>query len=185
MIPLRTLDSASSAREAPHERFRRMRRIIGFVTNVTGYLGAIAVFASVLIIVYEVIARYVFRWATVWEIEASIFCIIFTTFVGSAFALKNDAHIRMDILTERLKAGTRQRLSLVTSFLALAFCILATIKGCQMWWEAYVNGWRSESLWAPPLIIPYSFLPIGFAAICLQYVLNILDQIENLGRDKK
>ena len=185
MSEVTTHASEFRVKESSRERFRRTRRIIGVITNVTGYLGVIAVFVSVLIIVYEVFARYVFHWATVWEIEASIFCIIFTTFVGSAFALKNEAHIRMDILTERLKPSVRQRLSLVTSILALAFCILATIKGCQMWWEAYVNGWRSESLWAPPLFIPYAFLPIGFAAICLQYVLNILDQIEDLGRGKK
>ncbi len=185
MAELTTPLTESPVNESSPLRFRRTRRIIGAITNVTGYLGVIAVFASVLIIVYEVFARYVFRWATVWEIEASIFCIIFTTFVGSAFALKNEAHIRMDILTEKLRPRVRRGLALVTSILALAFCILATIKGCQMWWEAYVNGWRSESLWAPPLFIPYAFLPIGFAAICLQYVLNILDQIENLGREKR
>ncbi len=162
-----------------------VKRAIEAITNVTGYLSVVAVFASALIIVYEVIARYVFHWATAFEVEASIFCIIFTTFVGSAFALKHDAHIRMDILTEKLRPVARKKLSIITSLFAIAFCVLATVKGTEMWWEAYVNGWRSESLWAPRLIIPYSFLPIGFAVICLQYVLVIIKDIEDLRGGKK
>ena len=155
-------------------------RIIETITNLTGYAGALAVFLSMLVITYEVIARYVFRWPTVWEIEAAIFLVIFTTFVGSAFALKNDAHIRMDMLTERLNPKTRKRLSVVTSLLSFGFCVIATVKGVQMWWEAFQLGWRSDSLWAPPLAIPYACLPLGFACLCLQYVLTLIKEIQSL-----
>lgn len=162
-----------------------MRKVVEFINTVFGYMGVAAVFASVLIIVYEVFARYVFRWATVWEIEASVYLVIFTTFVGSAFALKNDAHIKMDMFTERLKPSARKKLNIVSSSLALSFCIYASVKGWQMWWEAYRLGWRSDSLWAPSLAIPYFFLPLGFVLISLQYIVNIVKECEGLRRDGK
>jgi len=157
-------------------------KIIEVLSKATGYMSVVAVFASVAIIIYEVFARYIFRWPTVWEIEASVFLIIFTTFVGSAFALKNNAHIRMDMIEERLSPRARRKLALVTSVLSFAFCVVASFKGWQMWWEAYRLGWRSDSVWAPPLAIPYLFLPIGFALMSLQYIALIAKQIEQLRR---
>lgn len=155
-------------------------RLIEMATDGAGYAGSLAVFFSMAIITYEVFARYIFRWPTVWEIEAAIFLVIFTTFIGSAFALKHEAHIKMDMFTEKLRPRFRKRLSVFTSFLSLGFCAIATIKGVQMWWEAFRLGWKSDSLWAPPLAIPYAFLPLGFLGLCLQYVVKILREIRCL-----
>ena len=79
-----------------------LRKIIVACSNLAGYAGMFAILASVLFIVYEVVVRYFFKMPTVWEIEASIFGLIFITFVGSVFALKNDAHIKLDIVTIKL-----------------------------------------------------------------------------------
>lgn len=160
--------------------FSCFARGVEMLTHVTGYAGTLAVFFSMVIITYEVLSRYVFRWATVWEIEAAVYLVIFTTFVGSAFALKNDAHIRMDMLTNRLRPGVRKKLSIFTSLLSLAFCVIASLKGIAMWWEAYYLGWRSDSLWAPPLAIPYAFLPIGFISLSLQYMVDLIREFRSL-----
>lgn len=160
-----------------------MRKLVDSINAFFGYVGTVAVFASVVIIVYEVLARYVFRWATIWEIEASVMLVIFTTFVGSAFALKNNAHVKMDMFIEGLKPSLRKKLNIVSSCLALSFCIYASVKGWQMWWEAYRLEWRSDSLWAPPLAIPYIFLPLGFVLISLQYIVNIVEECKGLRRD--
>ena len=42
-----------------------------------------------------------------------------------------------------------------------------------MWWETVVNNEHSESLWGPPLWIPYLFLPLGMSLLFLQYIVYI------------
>jgi TRAP-type C4-dicarboxylate transport system permease small subunit len=49
-----------------------------------------------------------------------------------------------------------------------------------MWWEAVVNNEHSESLWGPPLWIPYFFLPLGMTLLFLQYIVYIRDKIVDL-----
>ena len=49
-----------------------------------------------------------------------------------------------------------------------------------MWWEAVVGNEHSESLWGPPLWIPYLFLPLGMTLLFLQYIVFILDKIAKL-----
>lgn len=152
-------------------------RLINLLSEVAGYLALAGVIMSMLIITYEVLARYLFTWPTVWEIEAAIFLLILTTFVGSAYTLKYDGHISMDIIVERLKPVARARLEVGTAIGALIFCALVSVRGWEMWWEAFSEGWVSDSLWAPPLWIPYLFLPLGFSFLSLQYVVVVFDKI--------
>ena len=49
-----------------------------------------------------------------------------------------------------------------------------------MWWEAVVGNQHTESLWGPPLWIPYLFLPLGMTLLFLQYIVYICDKIVNL-----
>ena len=53
-----------------------------------------------------------------------------------------------------------------------------------MWWEAVVEKAHSESLWGPPLWIPYLFLPLGMSLLFLQYILFIIKKIRALQTDE-
>jgi TRAP-type C4-dicarboxylate transport system permease small subunit len=54
-------------------------------------------------------------------------------------------------------------------------------KGWELFWEAYSKGWKSDSLWGPPLAIPYFFLPLGLTLLSLQFII----QIFGLGKPKE
>jgi TRAP-type C4-dicarboxylate transport system permease small subunit len=49
-----------------------------------------------------------------------------------------------------------------------------------MWWETVTHKEHSESLWGPPLWIPYLFLPLGMTLLFLQYIVFIGRKIERL-----
>ncbi|HEY5597949.1 MAG TPA: TRAP transporter small permease subunit, partial [Kiloniellales bacterium] len=75
-----------------------------------------------------------------------------------------------------LYLGTRGRvaLALLASLLSLAFCLVIAWTGYIWWLEAWTNGWRAETVWSPPLWIPYLAMPIGIGLMALQYVADIL-----------
>jgi TRAP-type C4-dicarboxylate transport system permease small subunit len=152
---------------------------VNWLARLLGYLGALAVLASTVILSYEVALRYLFNRPSIWEIEASVFLLIFAGFIGAAFGLQKNAHISIDLITNRLGERSRLLLSIVTSIFCLLFCMAIVYKAWPMWWEAYDLDWYSESLWGPPLWIPYLFLPIGFSVLCLQYVVEIVRLIQS------
>jgi len=145
------------------------------------YVSSIAIVLSAFILTYEVIVRYVLRIPTIWEIETSVYLTVMATYVGAAYGLKDGAHINIDLITRLLPKKFTKKLSLVTSMIALAFCMLLSWKGWVMWWEATAKGWCSESLWGPPLTVPYFFLPLGMTLLSLQYVILIFEYIEKIG----
>lgn len=138
------------------------------------WISAVAILVSSLILTYEVLMRYVFKIPTIWEIESAIYLGVMATFLGSAYGLKDGAHINIDVVVRALSPKARKRMERVTSCMALLFTAYVGYKGWGLFWEAFSKGWRSESLWGPPLAIPYLFLPLGMSMLSLQFLIQIL-----------
>jgi TRAP-type C4-dicarboxylate transport system permease small subunit len=93
--------------------------------------------------------------------------------MGAAYGLKDGAHINIDLFVRALPPGAQRTLERITSSLALFFCAYVAFKGWELFWEAFSKGWRSESMWGPPLAIPYLFLPLGMSLLSLQLLIQI------------
>ncbi len=156
------------------ELFLRLARWVEGFNRVLYWISALAILVSSLILTYEVLMRYVFKIPTIWEIESAIYLGVMATFLGSAYGLKDGAHINIDVVLRALSPKARERTQIVTSCLAFLFTAYVGYKGWGLFWEALSKGWRSESLWGPPLAIPYLFLPLGMTMLSLQLVIQIL-----------
>ncbi len=158
----------------------RAARTIERFNRAMYWLSALAILLSSLVLTYEVIMRYFLKIPTIWEVETAVYLGILATFMGAAYGLKDGAHINIDLLTRTLPPSIQRKLEKGTSVLALLFCIYVAYKGWGLFWEAYIKGWRSDSLWGPPLSIPYFFLPVGLTLLSLQLIVQIFD----LGKSK-
>jgi len=151
----------------------RLARIVETFNRAMYWFSALAILFSSLILTYEVVMRYFLKIPTIWEIEASIYLGVLATFMGAAYGLKDGAHINIDLIIRALPAGIQSKLHKITSLLSLVFCSYVAWKGWELFWEAYSKGWRSESVWGPPLAVPYLFLPLGLTLLSLQFLIQI------------
>jgi TRAP-type C4-dicarboxylate transport system permease small subunit len=58
--------------------------------------------------------------------------------------------------------------------MGLIFTSLLGYYGWELFHEAWVGGWVTETVWELPLWIPYIAMPIGIGLLALQYVADIL-----------
>lgn len=154
-------------------------RMIDWISEVSGYISGIAIFIAALIVCEQVIIR-LFGLSTIWQTELTTYLIIFATFVGSAYTLKHDGHIGVDVIVEILPTKAKTVLRLVTSAFSLIVALIVAYKGWGMWYEATVAGWKSDTIWAPPLSFPYFMLPLGMTLICFQYIALIYEESRKL-----
>ncbi|MEO7852257.1 MAG: TRAP transporter small permease subunit, partial [Rubrivivax sp.] len=72
--------------------------------NRDGERWAMLVFYSFccIVIVQEVVRRYVLNYSSAWGEEAARFAFIYLGWIGAAYAVRERAHIRFDILLQRL-----------------------------------------------------------------------------------
>ncbi len=160
-------------------------RIIDALTCLSGWMAALCLVAAAIIITEGVIVRKIFGVSTIWQIEASIFLLIFAVFAGAPFVQKNEHHLNVDLLIIHLSSRTREIVMIIVSIVSCLLAVVLAIYAWPMWWEAVVNNERSESLWSPPLWIPYLFLPLGMTFLFMQYIVYIHGKIVNLMKQTK
>ena len=160
--------------------FRIFVRITDGLTYITGWVAALCLVAAALIVTEAVIVRKLLGVSTIWQIEASVFLLIFTVFVGAPFVQKNEHHLNVDLVIIHLSPRTREITLIVVSIFTCILTAILAWYAWPMWWETVINNEHSESLWGPPLWIPFLFLPLGMTLLFLQYIVFIWRKIERL-----
>ena len=161
---------------------RRLASIIDGLSYVSGGVAAICLVAAAFLVTEGIVARKVFGVSTIWQIEASIFLLIFAVFVGAAFVQKKEHHLNVDLVLVYLPPRARAIVVIIVSILTCLLVAILAWFSWPMWWEAVVTKEHSESLWSPPMWIPYFFLPFGMTLLFLQYVVYIGRKIKALQR---
>ena len=109
-----------------------------------GAFSAILLLLLVANVFYDVVMRYAFNDVSIGlqELEWHLFSMIFL--FGVAYALKADAHVRVDIVYERLPPRQRALIDILGTLLLLwPFCFLVAGYGVGCADEAYELGERS------------------------------------------
>lgn len=134
--------------------------------------------------VYEVFARYVFDAPTVWSFDIAYMANGAIFLLGIAWVLHEDAHIRIDILSNRLPRKLANAIEGIAYLFILApfFGVLSNI-AIRHTWRAWVTGEvETVSPWAPLMWPFYLLIAIGLIALTLQLVAEALRSFAGIRR---
>lgn len=143
-------------------------RAIEALSTVCGALAAAMILISVLITCEMLWVRFVMGRSTIWQTEAVIYLMIAATLIGLPYVQKLRGHVGVDLLPTLLPERLGRGLALVTLVLTGAMIAAMTWYGWEMFHVALSRGWKSQTVWAVPLWIPYLFVPLGFGLFLLQ-----------------
>ncbi|WP_163576276.1 TRAP transporter small permease [Halomonas faecis] len=131
-------------------------------------------------ICYDAIMRYAFSAPTSWSLEINSFLLVYLAVIGAAEAQRHDAHIRITYFKDRLPPRVRAGIDLATGVLGVVFCTILVWRGGIMALQAFEYGERVSSSLGTPMVYPYALLPIGFAALGLQFLIDALAAVPRL-----
>lgn len=81
-------------------------------------LGGLLIGISV-IMMLQIVCRFVFRFSLAWPEEAGRFCFIFTTFFSIGFCIKHESDLRVDVLIQMLPQKARFLLQMCLDCIAI------------------------------------------------------------------
>jgi TRAP-type C4-dicarboxylate transport system permease small subunit len=139
------------------------------VICVIAYLGAACILS------YSVATRYFFKMSTDWQDEASVFLLVGSVFLSSAFVQSNRGHIGIQALAGILPDRVNRARIVLVDIASLLFCGFFAWKSWTLLIEAVRGDYTTGSEWSPPLWIPYSVMAVGMSLLCLQILLQIVD----------
>jgi len=149
-------------------------------------IEVLAVFARVLVVCVmlvvcaDVVMRYFFNSPMFWVLESTQFALVFITFLGATWVLKNDGHVRMDIVINRFSPRTQDRINIVTSILCALVCLVVTWYGVKVGWDyIQINYLYPGSLVIPAYLLE-AVIPIGGFLLFIQFLRRAYGHLEKL-----
>lgn len=130
-------------------------------------------FLGVTLIFIGVVARYVFNAPLAWVDEISKFIIIWGTLVGAAVALRDNHHIKVDMVFDKLPKGAQKVVTLFANFVGLLYSSFLGYYGWELVAAKLKTGQTTMDLgipmWIPYLILPLTGLLLGSRYIYKTY----------------
>lgn len=154
------------------------RGVKGF-NLITGYLSAVTIVFTSIVVCYGVVMRYFFSSPIDWGLELSIFLLIIATFMSAGLTQLQRGHVTIELFEHMLSARANRWRYLVGDTLSLVFCAFLAWNAWEFFHEAFEDGRVTDSTWGPKLWIPYLFMAIGATALSLQLFVQIVEGILN------
>ena len=102
--------------------------------------AAVLLCALVVLILVDVAARYLRLFSITWSFEATEYMLYAITFLGAPWVLREEGHIAIELVIERLAPGPRRVVRRVADLLGAAVCVVLLIFACRVAWRSFESG---------------------------------------------
>jgi len=137
------------------------------------YAAAALVLLMMLTVIYDVVARLVFRAPTLWVIDVNEYMLVYLTFLPAAWILLKDGHIKVEILVSRFGPRGQRVTGFITDVIGLLYCVILTWQGWLVAWDAWQHDYRFSTALSAPQFPVFVIIPIGGAWLCLAFLARV------------
>jgi len=154
-----------------------LRRIGDAISAICALTAALALTGIVIVNGANVTSRYFFGSSFPWAEELMIFLMVLTVFAGAATPTWRNAHIRIDLLVERLTPRMQLIAAIVVSIVTVVIVAILAAVTFRIVSMLYAFDQRSLAL-DVPLWIPQGFVAVGLALIVILTGLKTITAIQ-------
>ncbi len=133
-------------------------------------LGVLILVFIVVIVLMEIISRTFFNQPSLWSYEVTEYTLLWLTFLGTAWTLKEDGHVIVDLVPNALKPRPRNILFIVVSILGVMVCLVYTVYGIRVVADLLERGRVMSSVLKPPAYILFIIIPLGNLLLTFQFI---------------
>lgn len=156
--------------------------IIDTITEYIARFTAIILLVLTLLVVYDALGRYLFHVGSIALQELEWHLFDFVILLGISYALKEGAHVRVDIFYANFAPRTKLIIDLFSHiFLILPFSLLIIYMGYDFVLQSFVqNEGSSDPGGLPYLFVVKSLMLLSFGLLILQSVSEVIKRIKSL-----
>lgn len=141
-------------------------RIIEGMAWIAGLLLLFMMFS----ICYEVILRYFNFRPPTWVTEITEYILLYVTFLGAPWVLKEDGHVKVDIVISRLGLRARKTMDILTSIFGMGVCCVLVWFGTNVTLDHYQRNIPVIKALEVPKFLLLGIIPIGSAILIIQFI---------------
>lgn len=141
--------------------FAKVKAVYNGIVSASAVLAAGILIFVMFSVCAEIVMRYFFDSPIIWVIEISEYSLLFITFLATAWTLRRDAHISVDIGTRHFEGKTRALLGMISSFFGIVVCCVLVRYGVRVTWEYFLSGSYRPTLLEIPTYLILWVIPWG------------------------
>ena len=149
------------------------RSALDFVIEALAVVAAALLCALVVLIVVDVVARYLRWFSLAWGLEASEYMLYAITFLGAPWVLREKGHIAIELVVERLSPRAKALTRRATDALGAVVCATLLFFACRVLWRSYASGAMVHKSFVFPEWLVYAGMPPVFLILLLLYVRSL------------
>lgn len=153
-----------------------MKLLRKFAGIFDGTVDAFSILACVLLIFVmlavcaEIVFRYFLHSPIIWVVEISEVILLYITFLGTAWLLRREGHVKIDLLLSRLKPKTQAWFNIIISVIGAIMCLLLVWYSAQETWVLFQRGVLTPTVLALPKAPIILIIPIGSFLLFIQFL---------------
>ncbi|MFC1906962.1 TRAP transporter small permease [Chloroflexota bacterium] len=141
-------------------------RILDIFSVVAGVLVAL----MMLEVCADVVMRYFLNRPIPWTIEFNQYAMTFVLFLGAAWVLRDEGHVVMDIVINRLGSRSRKLTNGITSIIAAIVCGIVTGYGIDKNIDYVQTGYIFGDVLNIPAFSLQFIVPLGMFLLTIQFL---------------
>lgn len=114
---------------AAHPQLMRVGKALSALSTGSLYLAGALLVAMSIIVLWQVIMRFVLNWNNSWTEVTAILVMSWFIFLGAAVGVRENYHLGFDVLLYVLPKGSKKILRTISDLVVLAFAVGMVIYG--------------------------------------------------------
>lgn len=163
---------------------RRYVRLTDRMSDYVGYLAAALIFVMGATLMFDAFTRNVINMPVHWAVELTQFTLAAYYFMGGAFTLKGNSHVRMDLFYSSLSERNRAKIDLATSVCLIFYLVVTLIGGISSLEYAIETNERRFSIWNPSVIPIKALLVVCLVLMLMQAFSLVFKHVATLRGEK-
>jgi TRAP-type C4-dicarboxylate transport system permease small subunit len=141
-------------------------------------ISAILILGLTFIVGADITLRYVFLRPLGWVKEVSEYILVALGFLVAAWILKDDGHVKMDLLLTKVSPKTQTMMNLITSILSIFVVLIVTWFSLRVIIDFYRTKLVTPSVLEPQKWVLLTPIFVGSLLLAIQFIRRTFSLIE-------
>ena len=148
----------------------KLSNIFDRTCDLLAILAAVLLMLTLVLVNSEVFIRGFTGHSIIWVIEICEYCLLFITFLGTAWLLKRNGHIMIDFVVLRLRSKPQAAVRIFSSIISLIVSLVMTWYSIRVTLGHFQAGYVISSGLMPRSFIILSVIPVGSFLLSIQFM---------------
>lgn len=163
---------------------KKLMDIFDRVIEASAYLAGVLFVFMMAIISIDIILRFFVGYTFGWVVEFSGYSLLYTTFLGTAWLLREGGHIAIDVVFTHLSPKAQLYTNGVNSLVSAILCLVLIWYGAETIWDSFQSGVLTVGVLQWPEWVIIAIIPVGSLLLTIQFLRRTSSYLEQ-GRKKR